>query len=193
MGLMIHSLGLLSEKAQKDFYIYLLDYGWKEPLSEVLNSNFGKMADFASQNNTVILKGTVGHFDSEVLSWHRINGQPGENILPAILITTLNPHRFHEYQLSKNEFPENSMLLIPLNNICKTAADVINIIQKIFNDIENKKTLSDFEIAKELKKGKGNALVNALILQPNFAGLGIDVKHIADFLKNKLKRRPTIK
>ncbi|MCF7792074.1 MAG: hypothetical protein K9L78_00645 [Victivallales bacterium] len=55
------------------------------------------MAEKVSIQNAVVLRGTVGvHFSDEVLSWLHVKGQPGEEILPAILITTRNPHEFHE-------------------------------------------------------------------------------------------------
>ena len=55
------------------------------------------MADKASRQNAVILRGAVGaHFPDEILSWHHVNEQSGEEILPTILITTRNPHKFHK-------------------------------------------------------------------------------------------------
>jgi len=98
MGLMIHSLEMLSSEAKRDYFIYLLDYGWEEPISNSLRQNFSKMADFASKNDAAIIMGVgeIGHFDNEVLSWHSINGESAESLLPAILITKTNPHKFRE-------------------------------------------------------------------------------------------------
>ena len=67
--------------------------------------NFDKFAEHASKNNFVIFKGLPGsHFDDEVLSWHHINGEDAEDILPAVLITTENPHFFHNFQIKKIRF-----------------------------------------------------------------------------------------
>ena len=97
MGLMIHSLGELPLEAQRGYYIYLLDYGWEEPLKDVLDRNFDKMAELASRNNAIVMKGTVGHhFSDEVLSYHHVNGQPGSKLLPAIMITTRHPSNFRD-------------------------------------------------------------------------------------------------
>lgn len=97
MGLMIHSLGELPRDAERGYYVYVLDYGWDEPLGNVLHRNFNRMADAASKHNAVVMRGVVGeHFADEVLSWHHVNGQPSDGILPAILITTRNPHEFRE-------------------------------------------------------------------------------------------------
>lgn len=99
MGLMIHSLEILSPEAKRDYYIYILDYGWSEPLADVIRKNFQNLARWASKNDSAIITGVgeIGHFDNEVLSWHNINGDNAENILPAILITRINPHKFREF------------------------------------------------------------------------------------------------
>lgn len=191
MGLMIHSLGELPITAERGYYVYILDYGWEEPLGAAVRNNFDKMAEAASRSNTVVMKGTVGvHFADEVLSWHHINGQPGKDILPAVLITTMHPQKFHELHLSDDQRPSHDqMLLIPLQQSCKSATDVSSLLEKLFNDIREKKQLCNFEIAKELRAGKDNAIVDALILKPNFNGLGIDFNVIIDRLKGKQRAK----
>lgn len=186
MGLMIHSLGELPVDAARSYYVYLLDYGWHEPLGEVLYHNFERMADMASRHNAVVLRGVVGaHFTDEVFSWHQINGLPGDEILPAILITTRNPHEFRERQPSEGFVArsQDRLLLIPLRKACESTTDVAKLIDKIFRDIREKRELSDFEIAKKLSRGQRGALMDALILQPNISGIGIDFNRIIKFFK----------
>ena len=43
IGLMIHSLGELPANVERGYFIYLLDYGWDEPLGEALLKNFDRM------------------------------------------------------------------------------------------------------------------------------------------------------
>lgn len=181
MGLMIHSMGEIPANVERSFYIYLLDYGWQEPISDALFANFNQISDHASKNDAVVFKGTVGHhFTDEVLSWHNVNGMDGEHVLPAILITTRNPHDFLEQRVAPTE---HNMLLIPLKNICNTATDVIEVVSKIFSDITSKKRLTDFRVAKEIKAGESGALVDAFILQPNISGVGVDLKKIISLFK----------
>lgn len=78
---------------------------------------------------------------------------------------------------------DDRLLLIPLRTACKSTSDIVTLVEKIFNDIKEKKGLPDFAVARELRKGKGGALVDALILQPRFAGVGVDLKKIVTFLK----------
>jgi hypothetical protein len=188
MGLMIHSLGELPLEAKRSYYVYLLDYGWHEPLADAVYQNFGKMCDLASRREAVVMRGIVGpHFAGEVLSWHHVNGQPAEEILPAILVTTIHPLHFQKRYGESAHSSDDKLLLIPLRKACKTTSEVVFLIEKVFKDIGDKKGLQDFAVAKELKKGKQGAIVDALILQPNFAGLGIDVKRIVSFFKGLRK------
>jgi len=185
MGLMIHSLGELPLEAQRGYYIYLLDYGWREPLGDVLHHNFDRMAGLASRHNAVVLKGTVGsHFEDEVLSWHHVNGQSAQELLPAIMITTRHPSQFREIGQAWSK-TQDRLLLIPLRKVCRTAGEVIKLIEKLFSDIAQGKSLTDFAIAREIKEGKAGAVLDALILQPNVAGLGININRIIDFFLGK--------
>jgi hypothetical protein len=49
----------------------------------------------------------------------------------------------------------------------------------------------NFEIADEMKKGVGGAIVDALVLEPNFAGVGINLNHIIDFFRGRQQGRKT--
>ena len=44
MGLKVHSLEGFPEDKTRDYYVYLLDYGWKEPLGKSLRENFDHAA-----------------------------------------------------------------------------------------------------------------------------------------------------
>ena len=166
MGLMIHSLGELPANVERDYYVYLLDYGWEEAASDAMYTNFARMAEVASRNNAAVFRGTVGHhFADEVLSWHHINGREADGVLPAILITTKHPQKFREHGWSRQQ--ADKLLLIPLRQVCKRPA------------------LPDFEIAEEMRAGRRGAVLDALILKPNFVGLGIDINRVIDFFRRK--------
>jgi hypothetical protein len=182
MGLYVHSLGELPTNAERAYYIYVLDYGWDEPLGRALKENLQRMMDLASRNEAVVIKGLdSNHFDNEVFSWHGINGENPDELLPAILITTLHPRYFQE-QNSKSysrEELDDKLLLIPLRKVCSSSDEVIVLIAKIFRDIAEKKELSDFSIQRLVKKKRGfRAFADALVLEPNISGIGIDLKKI---------------
>ena len=147
---MIHSIGEIPANVDRDYYLYILDYGWKEPIGEAVLNNFNKMADVASKSNAVVFRGTVGHhFSDEVLSWHNVNGLDGEKVLPAILITTKNPNDFSKYKMGKPADTHHNILLIPLREVCETATDVIQLINKIFKDINEKKHYKTLQYLKK--------------------------------------------
>jgi hypothetical protein len=77
------------------------------------------------------------------------------------------------------------MILIPFKKFCKSTPEVISLIEKIFNDISKEKGLADFEIAKEMKKGFGHALVDAVVLQPNISGIGFNFNKIIEYFEKE--------
>jgi hypothetical protein len=181
MGLYVHSLGEIPAGAERAYYVYLLDYGWKEPLGDAVRANLPRMADMASRSNAVVVHGPRGvHFEDEVLSWHRVNGQDAKDILPAILVTTRHPSTFRESLEMKKSRKESrdALLLIPLRKVCKSAEDVVQLMQQVFEDITDNKQLSKFRAAKRMHRGVAGALVDAVILQPKVGGIGFDLKKL---------------
>jgi len=188
MGLHVQSLENIPLEAKRDYFIYLLDYGWSEPLGEALMKNYEKMAAIASEHKAVVIRGTHRvHFEDQVLSWHNINGENAEELLPAILITNRHPAKFRESFNPENHAIEDDLklVLIPLKKMCQTTTDVINVIEKVFNDVKAQKDLDDFRIAKEIKKQPGNALADMIILEPNIAGVGININRIIEYFRKK--------
>ena len=188
MGLYIHSLQNVPTNTTRGYFIYLLDYGWNEPLGAAVMANYERMAAIAAENNAVVMKGTQEHFEDEVLSWHHINGENGDNILPAILITNRHPREFRDrhHQSGRNQSEEDlKMILLPLRKCCNNTTDVIALIDKIFNDIRKQKDLTDFRVAKEMKKGVGKAIADAIVLEPNFMGIGFSFNRLMDFFAKK--------
>lgn len=182
MGLHIHNLGNLPNTIDgRNYFIYVLDYGWKEPLTNTLIANFTNMARKASESRSMVIAGIEPiHFANEVFSWYSINGEDGESVLPAIMISTLTPAYFHENNNESRRTDEidDTLLLIPLKKVCGTTDDVIELINSIFNDIKKKKELTGFDVVKTLKKGNGRRFADALILEPNFNGIGINLKKL---------------
>lgn len=184
MGLMIHSLAELPIEARRRYYMYLLDYGWSEPVMDTILKNFPKLAEAASKNDAVVVRGTPGvHFADEVLSWHGVNGRPAENILPAILITTRHPQDFQLGMVREASEHRDALLLIPLRSVCKSQSDVIPFIEKLFEDIHSRKSLSQFQISEELSRGDRGAFVDALILRPSVKGVGVDLKELVKWFR----------
>ena len=64
MGLHIHSLSKIPRDLDREWFIYLLEYGDKDPFSQALRACFDEMADWASQGDSVVVKGTNSvHFN----------------------------------------------------------------------------------------------------------------------------------
>lgn len=201
MGLYVHRLSRLPLGMERDYYLYLLDYGWHEPLGDALHANFRRMADLAAKNKAVVIAGTDSrtfadeissvHFESEQFSWSNINGQNGDDILPALMISTIHPQHFREavprYQpsITSKGVADDKIILIPLRATCKDTSDVMSLIERVFRDIADKKPLAGFAVAKEINAGTKGAISDALILRPTIWGVGFDLRAAWETLKQK--------
>lgn len=194
MGLYVHSLSRLPLELERDYYVYVLDYGWDEPLGQSLHSNFRQMADLAAKNKAIVIAGTDSrafadeflsvHVDDPQFSWSKVNGEDGAEVLPALMISTIHPKRFRE-QAPKYRFPkapkgsaDEKLILIPLRGLCKDSTEVVALIERVFRDIAAHKPLLDFSVAKEIKAGTGSAVSDAFILRPTLWGVGVDLKEL---------------
>ena len=74
----------------------------------------------------------------EVFSYHHVNGQSAEKLLPAILITTMHPQKFkelNEFNYHRRDWqprghaenPHERIILIPIRKTCKNETDVSDL------------------------------------------------------------------
>jgi hypothetical protein len=202
MGLYVETLNNIPSdenvpvEAKRDYYIYLLDYGWDEPIGKALMDNYAKMASLAAGNQAVVIRGTNRvHFEDEVLSWHDINGEDAQELLPAILITNRNPHRFKPIFNSGDADPAEKdlrLILIPLRKFCRNATDVVQLIERLFTDIKQRKAIQDFRIAKTVRKDGVFAMADMITLEPDQSGGQIPVDSIKNYLSSGMANRLTI-
>jgi len=190
MGLKISTIAALPENVERDYYLYILDYyNWDEPIGNTLRNSFDRIAKFASENNSIAIQGIQeSHFYSELMSWESINGIDPKELLPALMITSIHPKYFLERnnkQTKGEKIPEDKLVFIEIGKVCKTPQDVIKLIEKIFKDIQEKKKIEDFSVKEELKGGIGKVLNDTIILEPNIAGIGINLNNIFKFLTKK--------
>ncbi|MEI2769501.1 MAG: hypothetical protein V9G98_01740 [Candidatus Competibacter sp.] len=194
MGLYIHNLSPIPMDLDRSYYLYVLDYGWDEPLGKTIRENFSRMADLAARNEAIVLAGTnprefaneifSAHVDDYQFSYSDINGERGDEILPALMISNIHPRRFKErfpnyrFHREKKGAADEKLILIPLRGVCNSSTEVVALIERIFRDIAEKKPLLDFTIAKEIKAGNGNAVSDAIILKPSLWGIGVDIREL---------------
>lgn len=145
-----------------------------------------RMADLASDSGAVVISSPRGvHFGNEVLSWHRVGHLDANKILPALLITKIDPLYFKEtgaYEApADNELRD--LLVIPLRNFCTSEDQFVEAIERIFSDLKKGSELRNFEVAQHdvNSKSKYDAVRragNAIELKPNFFGLGVDLRKL---------------
>ncbi len=187
MGLYVQSLDSLPSEQHRDYYVYLLDYGWDKPLGEALFKNLDRMTEIAEKSNAVVIHSSNRvHFADQVLSWHNVNGEDAKEMLPAILITNRNPHRFKECKSKDNRRIEEDLKLIfiPLDKFCNNPSDVVGLIERLFADIKAGKQLTEFRVGKKVRKG-GRALADALVLEPAANNKSITMSDVIKFLQGE--------
>ncbi len=180
MGLKINTIAGIPNTVSRSYYLYILDYyNWDEPIGNTLRDNFDKIAEFAAKNDSVVIQGIKeSHFYNELFSFDGINGMTPEELLPALMITTLHPQYFlsRDEQRSLGEpIPKDKVIFLKISEICKSPSDVIKLIGKIFSDIKSKKSICDFAVTKYSKRGVGGALVDSMILEPKNLGAEIEL------------------
>ena len=181
---------------ERSLYIYLLDYGWPSDAYEKLfRENFGQLSARASETEAVVIMSGRGvHFANEVLDWHKIYGHDATDILPAILITHTHPNYFVSRNVEEHGLnPENGegelgdIVLIPLRAACTKPEDFLKIVGSIFDDLDKGLTLRNFRAEKldmlksqepSRMKSMANRVGKAVMLQPNFGGIGVDLKSL---------------
>ena len=182
----------MNENHVRDYYIYLLEYEWYEPLAEALSialrNNYEGMADASSRDNkSVIVMRTANgiHFNDDVLSYHNINGDDDPNLLPAILITNRHPAVFKkraEGLLDKNEQDKLKLIIIPLRQYCRTTNDVVTLVRKLLSQIREGKDLDHFAITDVRSKGVKGALVDSITLTPTRRNIKVPLEEMLNFV-----------
>jgi len=185
----------------RSYYLYVLDYGWDEPLGKTIHANFSRIADLAAKNEAIVLAGTdsraftdeilSAHVNDHQFSWSSINGEDGEEILPALMISNIHPMRFrgefpnYRFPKTKKGVADEKLILIPLRGVCSSPTEVVVLIERIFSDIADKKPLTDFSIAKEITAGNSGSYLDAVILKPSIWGMGVDIREIINRWRKK--------
>jgi hypothetical protein len=123
--------------------------------------------------------------DSSQFSFASVNGERGGDVLPALMITTIHPSKFKEshpgYRIAEGGQgnADDKMILIPLRAFCKTATEVVALIERVFSDIEAGEPLSNFSIVKDIRASRApGAYSDAIILKPGMWGMGIDLREL---------------
>lgn len=190
MGLKVSTIARLPIDSQRDYYVYFLDYGWSDELSQAMYSNFDNFAAAIAGHRAVVISGlNRTEFANEVLSWHQVNGEDAKNILPAILISDIHPQEFAKPNGS-TIFPpaQEHLILLPLSQACRTSSDVSRVLQQILDDIKAGTRLTDWAVKATLSQGRKRP-IDMLILQPNFAGVGLDLKAVASMFARKHRQK----
>jgi len=184
MGVKISSLAQFPADIDIKYYVYLLTSHFQYEADIILREAFDILAKEAAKHDFVVIQGYVGEFGGEVMNAYSIDGLDSKEILPALLISSVNPHQFKRVTSIDRDGPfrqDERVLLISLKQKDITRDDVYRTIESTLKDIKKGEKLSNFEVCKT----KHTNFLDALILEPNFAGVGVDLKKIWKFLHER--------
>src|SRR5436305_1375548 len=98
--------------------------------------------------------GESGFFGRDLVQHlaNSVNGEDGDSVLPALMISTIHPGKFKEttsgYRFADIApgIADDKLVLIPLRGVCKDSTEVISLIERVFKDIAAKRPLTQFQI-----------------------------------------------
>jgi hypothetical protein len=199
VGLYVSSMRELPV-GDRTLYLYLLDYGWPSgDFERLFRDNFGHLSQRASETGAVVVMSGQGvHFANEVLNWHHVCGHDTADILPALLLTHTHPSYFALGDHAQADADLGDIALIPLRSACTTPQDFLSIVGSVFEDLEKGLTLRNFRAEKfdvisapkDWIREASARVGEAVLLQPNFAGIGIDLKKLLSKRGNRATRPP---
>jgi hypothetical protein len=184
MGVKITSLAQIPSDLTIPYFVYLLTSNYPTRVDRGLRRSFEIFAKQAGERDFVAFEGLVGEFGGEVMNAYSIDGIPVDDILPAILISTVNPHQFMIARSIDRSGPfkeQEKVILISLRQACESEDDVYNLVGQLIRDMKEGRDLSSFAVSKT----KRTQFLDALVLEPNFAGVGVNLKQLWKFFRRR--------
>lgn len=168
MGYSLTSLGNLPTQNNISLYVFIIDNGWHNDLTESLKNNFDKLAERIGPN-AVLAK---GHHPEDWSSqvYKKYMGEFKKldpKNLPALLITDTHPDLQNANSLR---------LFVPILDAKKRFGGIEVFFQELSEFSRNRK--SDFLERFEDKTTTIDSALSMLELKPNFFGFGVNINEL---------------
>jgi hypothetical protein len=178
MGYMLSSLGKLPIEEDVEFYIFVINGGWRGGPTEIISQNFERIArDIGPQ--TVIAKGFEEPFWSDEICEKYLGKKHTAlfSFLPALLITDSHPERLK---------PESMRLLIPLREVKNRFGTFDQFFSSLIRFVRHKDTefLERFEDGTNMS----DEALKIVELKPNFFGIGVNLNRLIKKFMNRSKK-----
>ena len=96
MGVKITSIAHIPSDVDIPYSVYLMTSQYPFESNMALQEAFDILACEASEHDFVVLQGLTHEFSGEVMNAYSIDGILVDDLLAAILISTVNPHQFEQ-------------------------------------------------------------------------------------------------
>ena len=180
-GYILNELANLPIDEKVNFYIFVVNGQYREPLYEMIQSNFVNIAQSIG-NHAVIATGTDSkRFTTEVARQYLGTGNSDASftsLLPALLITNEHPDRLDEKSLR---------LIVPLRDAETRFGNLRNFFELLSQFVrgENNYFISQFE-NKSSKLGIANRIIG---LRPGMFGISLNINELIDWWDKRQAER----
>lgn len=177
MGYILNHLSNLPVDDKLNFYIFVVNGRYLDPLYEMIQANFVQIAREIGDDAVVAMGTDSKEFTTSVARKYLGEGNSDSSfikILPALLITNNHP---------ENLTADSLRLIVPLKHAEAHFGDWHQFFEALAQFVrgENDDFARKFEETGDLI----NASNKVVMLQPNFFGLGLNVNELIDRWRNR--------
>lgn len=158
-----------------EWYIFLLEDGWKDATHKQLDENFSVLAREIGEKNLVV-RGT-----DPITFWNKVIAQyaPLGNVegqLPALLVTNLSPRALRD---NPNALKDAGVVLFSLGSRHMKQDCIVDLLRDIARTLRSQNPFEVLRIGNESEiKGAWGWITKYCLLQPNFIGFGLKLDEI---------------
>lgn len=162
-----------------NWFIFLLEDGWDDPLRRELSGSFKKLAGEVGPTALVVQGADPKSFYDQVFydyALRDLQSEPEHRALPALLITDTPPTEIRE---DRSIVERAKMVLLPLSKGYARAGSITEVLKELVIVVRSPDAFDSLmELDKEKIRAKWLKLLKYFELKPSFYGFGLDLDKI---------------
>jgi hypothetical protein len=180
MGYILNELANLPVDENVHFYIFVVNGQFKEPLYDMIQSNFASLAKSIGSNAVIATGTNPEEFTNQVAEKYGGKGRDLDSfakVLPALVITDAHPSQLTE---------QSVRLIVPLGDAEKRFGDWSQFFRLLTTFVrgESKEFIEKFGAEDQDATDVGNKILH---LKPNLFGIGINLNELVDRMNKRRK------
>lgn len=173
MGFLASSVGRIPATGY-EWYVTLLEDGWRDSISEELRENFDVLAAKTGPSVLVVRGLAPEPYSYQVLQAYGLEGEPP---MPALLLSDTSPSNVEERRANGGSVKTIVLTL----RTRKGGRDAVHeVLTEIVNALRDERALEVLQDSNRSQVVKRWGWLRMLELKPNFMGLGVNVNQLLD-------------